>query len=344
MNKQNARKSGLTYFVYGSSKTSTADLKSAFFMPKTNKPNQNMRKIIITSIVAIFLIAPFEKANAQQSVTYANFPTVQVLTGANAKLSFGIWRFEPFFQIAQYWQVFEEQVTISNGSEYYSKRFASMQTLGAGIKFRITNNDRVIVGTEINGPASGSSFFNKNNLFNGVGVYTRGEMRRSSGNWYRYYLGYVRKQNLSERTNIELSARFSVPLFSYISGDDETVSIGYLQVRSGHVAVGAELNHEISRNFYLTMQLMYLRIFIREWSNDLIIPKPNDVISRNLVNFSIGIHYHIPTFGGRQQATPRTPRQRVAPRHRALPCPPNQMHLQRSWDRPPSVFNLPSRL
>jgi len=43
-----------------------------------------------------------------------DFLAANVLTGANATLSLGFWRLEPFFQFGQYLRVFADSVTISD--------------------------------------------------------------------------------------------------------------------------------------------------------------------------------------------------------------------------------------
>ena len=292
-----------------------------------------MRKVIITVIATIFMIAPTAKGQTWE-IVYADFPTVNVLTGVNAKISFGLWRFEPFIEIGQYFQVFEESVMteewrrswiwdwqggdysdweLSGKRERYVPRFANMQIINLGTRFRITNRSFIIVGCIMN-------------------------FTSRSFDWYHPYLGYIRRESLSQRASIELSILLNPRWPRELSA----VHYGF-GPRYGLVAVGAGLNFEIFNNFYLTTQLMYLRrlgVYLRGYNRERV--ASDNILTRNLIDFSIGIHYHIPIFGGQQQAQQRPPRQRVAPHHRALPCPPGQMRHQRSWDRPSSVFNHPS--
>jgi len=300
----------------GSLKTSETDLyKSVFFMLKKSTP---MRKIIITLIATFFMIAPFENAKGQMEsrITSADFPTVNVLTGVNARLSFGLWRFEIFGQIGQYFQMFEERMTRENywseRRELHSPRFQSMQIINVGMKFRVTERDRIILGSS--------------------GNYLSGAWVDIDNWWQDFYLGYIRKENLSQRTSIEFCMLFTPPFLQWNWG----------QFRYGAVAVGTRLNFEIFNNLKLTTQLMYTRKFnVRNYSFENI--SRERLLTRNIINFSVGMHYHIPLFGGQQQqAQQRPPCQRVAPHQRALPCPPGQMRHNRSWDRPSSVFNHPT--
>jgi len=296
-----------------------------------------MKKIIITVITTIFMIAPTTKGQTWKRGTLdADFPTVNVLTGVNAKISFGLWRFEPFLEIGQYFQIFEESMMtgewrrswigdwrggsysdweLSGKSEYYVPRFANMQIINLGTRFRITNRSLIIVGCIIN-------------------------FTSSRFEWYHPYLGYIRRESLSQRTSIELSILLNPRWPRELSAHHYGIGTSH-----GLVAVGAGLNFEIFNNFYLTTQLMYLRRLGVNWrghNRETDRVASDNILTQNLIDFSIGIHYHIPIFGGQQQAPQRPPRQRVAPHHRALPCPPGQMRHGRSWDRPSSVFNHPS--
>jgi len=307
-----------------------------------------MRKIIITVIATFFLIAPFEKAKGQWQeqtvITSADFPTVNVLTGVNARLSFGFWWFELFGEIGQCFQVFEEQMTtetwgwsswignwqLSNRTEYYSPRFQSMPSVNFGMKFRVTDRDCIILGY------SGNFLLSWHRVFN----------------WsHHFYLGYIRRENLSQRTSIEFSVLYtpSRSLWSWLEGD--SWGFGGLGSRTsfllGAMDVGVRLNYEVVRNLKLNVQLGYVGRFNVRQSTSWEIYAENvsgeRLLTRNFLNLSVGVHYHFQIFGGQQQQAPqRQPRQRVAPHHRALPCPPGQMRHGRSWDRPSSVFNHPS--
>jgi len=293
-----------------------------------------MRKIIITVIATFLMIAPLEKLKGQTFVA-PDFPTTNIHAGVNANLSFGLWRFEPFVQLEQAFQVFEESMTlqiypwINNllfSREFNSSRLENIIRFNFGTKFRITDRNRVIFGLKESTFILGShrSFDQYREL-----------LRR----WHPYF-GYIRRESLSRRIDMELSVLFS-PLerreFAWGTGD--------LILTHSILAVGAGLSYEVFNNFNLKMQLMYSRM-LNVYSSDLemfAVPNSTEFITKNLINFSIGIHYHIPIFGVPQQQTaPRPPRQRVAPHQRALPCPPGQMRHQRSWDRPSSVFNHPS--
>jgi len=293
-----------------------------------------MRKIIITVIATFFMIAPFEKAKGQWEavVTSADFPTANVLIGANTKLSFGLGRLEPFIQIAPHLRIFEESMTLRISlneqveyREYRSPRLATVGVMNVGIKLRITDSDYAIVGL----------------TGNNWGILNWGTWERYYYNyWHRAYLGYIRRERLSRRVSADLSALFSPPLWGLADFRMPATNFEY-----GALAIGAGLNYEIFNNFKLTLQLMYLRKFAVEVGRFALSSFPtNGIITRNLVEFSIGIHYRIPIYGEQQQQPipQRPPRQRVAPHQRALPCPPGQMRHSRSWDRPSSVFNHPT--
>jgi len=286
-----------------------------------------MRKIIITLIATIVMISPFEGANGQRltnetNITSAYFPTVNVLTGVNARLSIRLWRFEPFVQFGAFLQMFEERMAEEwwcercwEGADYWVReeyhlpRFANKLITNIGTDFRITDSDRIRIGVrteEITGIA-------------------------------RPYLGYVRRQVLSQRISADLFLYTTIPFT-----DGGSAVFGFLY---NAVTAGIRLNYEIVRNLKLNIELDYTKRYnIRHWSRTIALNNISGerLTTRNLIDFSIGIHYHI-QFGGRPQQTPqRPPRQRVAPHQRALPCPPGQMRHLRSWDRPSSVFNHPT--
>jgi len=278
-----------------------------------------MKKIIITVIVTIVLIAPFEKAKGQQRQTVissADFPTTNILMGINAKLSFGLWRFEPFIEIGQYFQVFEEQMRaeiwddmnlLIRGVEYHSQRFASMQTMNIGTKFRITDRNRIILGFKLNGDP-----------FRGVGsvVYKdyssvyREERNAIGREFVQFYLGYSRREYLSERTSIEFSALFT-PSRSRVIGNWGFGSFGgfvfshSFWYNYGAIDVGVRLNYEIVRNLKLNVQLRYTGRFNVTWWEAPENVNNDRLITRNLLDFSVGIHYHI----GRREQQQTAPRQ-----------------------------------
>jgi len=279
-----------------------------------------MRKIIITVIATIFLIAPFEKAKGQEIT-----PSVNIRTYACVKLSFRLWRFEPFVQVGLGLQFFEERRT-SEATEDgrsttmmvdHAQRFQRRAIFNGGLNFRITDNNRVKLGGRYLG-------------------------RTWSSDEAYLYLGYTHKLNLSQRVSLDLYVLHT--LVGYINmGWAIGGAGGYLTVHHHVAFVGSRLNYEIIPNLKLSAQLEYKRRHsfsssVRGAGERIIrgyMPTPN------LINFSIGVHYH---FGRRQQqqAQQRPPRQRVAPHQRALPCPPGQMRHLRSWDRPSSVFNHPT--
>ena len=277
-----------------------------------------MRKTIITVIATIVLIAPFEKAKGQTTIVSADFPTTNVLTGVNAKLSFGLWRFEPFLGIGQYLQIFEESITIGESSVWYVSRFTNAGLmLNFGTNFRITDNNRIRFGVRT--------------IADDLG---RG---RGTLGFIHSYLGYIRTQPLSERISLDLFLHATVP-FPYRSrvlylGDSFWDDFHF---HYSAVIAGVRLNYKIANNLRLNVRLDYTRRYnvsfeeigiFEEWLSI----NSDKFVTRNLIDFSVGIHFHF----GRQRQQPqqvahRQPRQRVAPSRRPT-------HLVA-----PSTFNHPT--
>jgi len=244
-----------------------------------------MRKIIITVIATIFMIAPFEKAKGQveRRIISADFPTVNILTGVNGEISLGVWRFEPFFQMGGYLQIFEERIVTQVGMErpheHYSPRFESMAIYNFGTKFKITDRDRIILGV------TGNTI-----IFGGWG-FLRPLWNQNSATAFWYpYLGYSRRESLSQRMSIELSVLLN-PAWSWL-GEWRGEVVDIVGIGSGIATVGVGLNYEVFTNFNLTMQLMYSRRLNVSFADWRVVPNPNGIITRNLIDFSIGIHYH----------------------------------------------------
>jgi len=342
-----------------------------------------MRKIIITVIATIVLIAPFGNVKGQGPqrpqqtiITSADFPTANVLTGVNAKISFGIWRFEPFVQFGGYLQMFEERMAtetwrdnwihgngvadgnwdwgLSSTSEFRSPRFERTAIFNLGIAFRIADRHRIKIGYRSIPSVQSPSSFGHLKLGNTYEV-LEGQQHIGRGqDWDEFYLGYVHTVNLSPRVSLDLRVLYGLywvfantwPIpWSDLRNPPGIINTTSLHSTYGFVSLGARLNYEIVRNLKLNVQLEYTRRYrVRyEWwmEGEMENISGERLLTRNLINFSIGIHYHI-QFGGQQQAQQRQPRQQVSPRHRALPCPPGQMRHNRSWDRPSSVFNHPT--
>ena len=318
-----------------------------------------MRKIIITVIATIVLTASFEKAKGQWQeqtvITSADFPTVNVLTGVNTKLSVGIWRFDVFAQIGGYLQMFEERMMMEGAwlgedgtlrfsrNEFHSPRFERTAILDYGIGFRVTDRHRVKIGLMgmpfkiiMTNAMLGSIQGITNASPDGIvqQLYDRGH------DWRKFYLRYSYGINLSQRVRLDLNVQYGT---TFENGSDTWARFGSYNILFQHISFGTKLSYEIARNLKLNARLRYTRRYsVRGVSWRPLIENIESIFTRNLVDFSIGIHYHIPIFGVQhQQAQPRPPRQRVAPHQRALPCPPGQMRHGRSWDRPSSVFNHP---
>jgi len=243
-----------------------------------------MKKIIITVIATIVLTAPFEEAKGQDSfITSANFPTVNIHTGINAKLSVGLWQFEPFLQLRPNFQVFEESVTAEiiteegTSFEWHLSGFANTLFNG-GIRFRITDRDRIILGVTQGGYRTPPS-----------------SARRGRSD---IHFGYVHTQNLSQRVSLDFYALQTVAARSvYGRRVDEFIVIP-LHFEYLATAIGVRLNYEIARNLKLNMQLGYTRLYsVRLIRDQEILRVRNNVLTRNLIDISVGIHYHI----GRRQ-------------------------------------------
>ena len=278
-----------------------------------------MRKIIITFIATIILVTPFEKAQGQslESQIIANSPTVNILTGVNAKISFGLWRLEPFVQIGRHLQMFEERMYVEGWgfiSESYSPRFASGTIANTGMRFRITDNDRIKIGY--------------------LGVLSN-SLRSRFGDqvWEQFYLGYIRRVNLSQRMSLDLSVSHTSDWFHLLldlphhATFFQPAGVSHFRFSdftsrsfSYHSAsIGAKLNFEVIRNLRLYGQLNYTRRYSVE---SLGVPASDGVLTRNLLEFTIGIHYHLARGRAETAIRQRQPRQRVAPstfNHPTLP-------------------------
>jgi len=303
-----------------------------------------MKKIIITVIATIVLIAPFKNArgqsHTQRSYTHYN-PAVNVLIGVNAKISFGIWRFEPFFQVGGHWQMFEERMTSemwNNFAEFHSEfrspRFEGRSILDFGMALRITDRNRVKAGTVATVSRMGSIQHYYENGINKQ-YFNRGL------NWTQYYLAYIHRINLSQRVYLNLNVQYGVgwtrwrlPLETFPYG----TLFRYVGTPYHLFGFATQLNYAIFSYLKLNVQLGYTRRY--DTRNSLPTVEGTRPPNANLLDFSVGVHLYVRRH---QQTAPRTPRPQVSPRHRMLPCPPGQMRHGRSWDRPPSVFNHPTR-
>ena len=345
-----------------------------------------MRKIIITVIATFFMIAPLEKAKGQiwvdrrqqeNRLISADFPTTNILTGVNTRLSFGIWRFELFVQIGQFFQVFDERMTtegwiydwvprepdgregywdwrLRTREEFHSSRLESTLIFDYGIVFRVADRHRVKIGMTGMPFLIGVAGFgtNSNGCWLGStqhysylidGTVASGRIGRGL-DWRYFYLGYMHSIDLSQRVRLDLNVQYGTTLRSL---GDINAHLSILTLVYQQINFGVRLNYEVVRNLRLNVQFGYTRRYSvreRQQQQDWWYPLGNieTVLTRNLLDFSIGIHYHIQFGVQPQQAQQRPPRQRVAPYQRALPCPPGQMRHLRSWDRPSSVFNHPT--
>jgi hypothetical protein len=101
------------------------------------------------------------------------------------------------------------------------------------------------------------------------------------------------------------------------------------------IEAGIRLNYNINENLKLFFFFLYLAK-LRDSYRSIILQNVAET-TRNIATISVGLHYRI-----QLPVQDIHPRQRVAGRNQALPCPPGQIRHQRSWDRPSNVFNHPS--
>jgi len=266
-----------------------------------------MKKIIITLAIAIMLVL-FQKAKGQTPTT-TRYPDVNVLIGADLRLSFRLWRFEPFIQLGGSTQLFQERITekLTVGiwdmeSKYNSRKFVNTFRGPGGIKFRITENDRIKYRLDVPMIVRAGTFTN----YFGVEFFLRRILVQNN-------LGYVRKQRLTERINMDLYVLHTFGSYRYSHGVGRPEQGDFLAL-----TIGSRLNFEIISNLSLGVQLEYARRYRIQSENTFF---EESILIRNIIDFSIGIHYH---FGGRQQqqVPQRPPRQRVAPstfNHPTLP-------------------------
>jgi len=284
-----------------------------------------MKKIIaIFIITAVLVNAPFKNVNGQDDIyptnriTSTDFPIVNVRIGANAKLSTRLWRFEPFLQHGVSIQLFQEKLTSGYVPEviddrdrhhnFYSQRFVALEILG--VDFRITDNDRI---------------------------------KFKFGGWFGFgeefmYLGYVRTQNLSQKTSFDLYGLHTI----------DKVREGWNLLNYSAAIIGGRFDYEIIRNLKLGVQLEYRRMYnVNTTFFESIENISGSTLNRNLIDFSVGLHYRIGYKSStiephqknqRIQSQPKRSNVRTTQSHRQInvPCP---AHRQRSWERPTSVFN-----
>jgi len=273
-----------------------------------------MKKIIITFITTIVLIAPFEKTKGQ-TITSTSFPRANATIGATAGVSLSIWRLELFLvpsfgliQIGYGLQLFEERMTIEDSwgvsYEYYLPRFSGMMNFRLGyLGFKITGRDIVRAGISLVGNQNERMF-------------------------YDAFLEYVHTRCLSQRTSLDLSTGvgYSHASMSSIRPRSEIgFGVSYIAIE-----FGGRLNFEILRNLNFGIRLGYTARFVSDVRG---VENPEmfrSNFTRNFLDISVGLHYRIhilsPFAMGCRQNVRR-----------------QQMQNQRSWGRPSPVFNHPTR-
>jgi len=176
-----------------------------------------MRKIIITIITTIVLVAPFERLDARtytivhdwggnRRYTFefsSNVPTLNILTGAHGKISLGgIWRFYPFIQVAPYLQWREKNIRASQKGEYrgFFEWGYSVQRFWIGSRrYTEYHSPKRSLNTIFSAlPKIGFEFRISNRNF-----------IRASANIGSYFSAeYIRRKRVSQRLSIDLSAGF----------------------------------------------------------------------------------------------------------------------------------------
>jgi len=323
--------------------------------------NQTIGKLIIAGTAMAFgglgdaqawtpPTLPPEIPSEVRNVLSSSFPRTELMAGAHARVIVPFWQLESFLEAGVHTRFNEQHLTIehlhgralSQTNEWVytmrdslfmnNPRFSNVARIKLGTKFRI-NDRNLIKGVYNIGFAGGASLLD-------VG----------------FSLGYVRRLNLSPRTKIDLYAKYlrgyrhiggrAVREFWLGDGYGGEVlgsrSDGTDLFASGNyngVGAGANLRHRIMDNLNLSLRVGASRTVLSDVIHD-------EIRATNNVTASIGIEAVLSR--ERDRIAPRARQTRTTfqaprPTHRALPCPPGQMRHERSWDRPPSVFNHPTR-
>ena len=248
-----------------------------------------------------------------------DFPTTSVFAGINFSASLNrLWRLGPFVEMGQHAQFsrgeWYRRIDWSNGvsslSHYNPSLFTRSTNLRFGTDVQLTASDHIRFVCHYRLPLAG------------------GRIRADE---FVFLLGYVRKQNLTQRMSLDLSILYGILGSQRLMNNDNVALAGY---NFTSIETGLMLNFSITENLNLNFGVRYLT---KLSDTDRSLAIENVDLTRNIITAFVGLHYRI-----QLPVNDMQPRQRVAPRHRALPCPPNQQIRQRHWDRPPTEFNHPS--
>jgi len=273
-----------------------------------------MKKLIkIVCTIALLSTAQGTFGQPPSVVEWDDFPVVTLFTGVNFKVSLNrIWRFEPFVEVGQHAQFFRGewyrqifwQANVSSLSHYNPSLFTRSTSLRFGTDFRLTASDHIRVLSHYRMPIVGGSI---------------------RADEFVFLLGYVRKQDLTERMSMDFSISCGI-LGSRRLMNDRNVSLGGYNFTS--LEAGVRLNYNLTPNLKLNLDVRYLAK-LEDVSRSAFI-EGIERTTRNIITTSVGLHYRIQLPGNDRQ-----------PQQRGLVCPPGQMR-QRPLDRTPVEFNHPT--
>jgi len=314
-----------------------------------------MRKTIITIIATIVMVAnvqgqrpqpPADMPHEIRETISSSLPRTQFITGTHMQVSIPMGRFEPFVKAGVGVRLNSQSLMVKHHHNItFSTRYGNLDrvTWGYGRKDTLTLNNPMF--TRVLSARYGAKFsVNDNNIIK-AGMFINNGGENFSG-----FIGYIRRENFSPRTSLDLWTMLQSGAHSdegevrqrffttNATGDGfrlRHASEDRGQVSGGIVLgleAGANLRYRITDRLHLSLRgsIAHGRKF-----GEGVLP---ELANQTRVQASIGLEAR---FGANvPQLAPR--QQRVRPTHRALPCPPGQMRHQRSWDRPSSVFNHPS--
>jgi len=276
----------------------------------------------ITAFAIIVLLSVAPNAFAQTGFVEErdDFPATTVFAGVSLEASLNrIWRFEPFVKVGQHAQFargeWYRRITwpnnVSSLTHYNPSMFTRSTSVRFGTDFRLTTSDYIRLLCHFRLPIAG------------------GQIRADE---FVFLVGYVRKQSLTDRMRLDFSIAYGIQGSRRLMNEQNLALASY---DFTSIEAGIRLNYNINENLKLFFCVRYLAKLSDSYRS--IVLQNVEETTRNIATISVGLHYRIPLAVQDIQ-----PRQRVAGRNQALPCPPGQMRHQRSWDRPSNVFNHPS--
>ena len=277
-----------------------------------------MKKIYVLILAIGLSFSTFAQAGFLEERD--DFPATTLFGGVSLEASLNrIWRFEPFVKLGQHAQFargeWYRRITwpnnVSSLTHYNPSMFTRSTSLRFGTDFRLTPSDYIRLLCHFRLPIAG------------------GQIRADE---FVFLVGYVRKQSLTERMRLDISLSYGIQGSRRLMNADNLALASY---DFTSIEAGIRLNHTVNENLKLFFCVRYLVKLDDSYRS--IVLQNVERTTRNIATISVGLHYRI-----QLPVQDIQPRQRAAPRGRALPCPPGQMRHQRSWDRPSNVFNHPS--